>query len=476
MKTYSCGELKTLVKGTNLSPYVTVTFEEGVSSITVGNKSDPKNGNQAAIKSFQTGWSSGSGTEIEIVDEQGGDFESFMRKLNKTLDGAQNDYRMKVQWGWLNSDCGATSGSTVISSQVFIFIPIKIEASFAEGKIHFKIMGTSLLDVSRQASQDVVYGADGNKINIKTAIRKLFVEDAPEINTVNFYRSNQGTLSEYGFKAKDGGSNGPVGKWPANQTNKLVTAMAWLEPFVTDQGKGIVPVWNPKTPGGEIIFFEDAVPKCDEEPNWCSRNIGTYLVNGGNCSSVISFNPVSNWVYSQLMKSGGAVPIGDGKTITDTGDSDCTSEGDSKGAGHMTYTPLNAQVFETMGFKSTDEYMEDQAKNLQANKRVYAMEAELKVQGDPNIAGPDQVFGKTVSIIVISPFHIEQSGYCGDWLAKPGCHPVYSNKAWWIKGVDHTISAGSYVTTLRLALVAPGSDANASTPFGGGNSGGWNPS
>jgi hypothetical protein len=102
------------------------------------------------------------------------------------------------------------------------------------------------------------------------------------------------------------------------------------------------------------------------------------------------------------------------------------------------------------------------------------MEGELRVQGDPSLGGPRKTFGRTVSLVFINPFHVMPNGRgCGDWLANPVCNCVYSNKAWWVKAIDHSIREGSYVTTIKVALMAPGSDVNDNEPFGGNGSGGW---
>lgn len=472
MSKYKCGTLKQVVQGTSLAPYVRVYIEGSNFNITVGNQSDPDNGNQAVIKSFQLGGSSGAGVEIEIHDEQGGNFEAFMTKLNKKIGSANTDYRMKIQFGWIDTACGATSGNTVALSKTLIFIPLHVEASFSDGKIKYKLTGTSLLEVVFEARSAIIYGSDENKMSLKSAIRKLFSENAPEVNSVQFYRINSDkTVSEWGFKNKDGGFNGPIQKWETDQQNKLSAAMNWLEKYTTDKDKGVIAIWNPEVEGGEIIFFEDFNPVCGETPDWSSRCLGTYTVNGGSCSPVISFTPTAKWVYSALNFTSGKTGTTSGANLERKGRINCKIG--EKGAGNQTSTPFDIGQIDQNGFDAAKEHMDSQTAHDFANKRMYAMEAELRVQGDPSLASTVEWIGKSVSIIVISPFHIEQSGACGDWLAKPGCHPVYSNKAWILKGVDHMIKEGSYVTTLRVMLNAPGSDVDEGSSFGGPGSGGW---
>ena len=97
-------------------------------------------------------------------------------------------------------------------------------------------------------------------------------------------------------------------------------------------------------------------------------------------------------------------------------------------------------------------------------------------QGNPEFSGNNYLKGKKVSIVVINPFFINSYGNaCGDWLASPGCNPVYSNKNWIVMGAEHSISEGSYITTLKINLPAPGSDIHRDDIFGGPGSCGWKP-
>jgi hypothetical protein len=288
----------------------------------------------------------------------------------------------------------------------------------------------------------------------------------------NVEKSKDG-VQEWDFKAKDGGGPGPKQVWQSDQQNKLSAAMKWLEAFTTDQDKGITPVWNDENGEGEIIFWENPAPSCQQSIDWCGRTLGTYVVNGGNCAPVIRFTPSAKWVYIALAWAGGVTSKTSAKNIPLEGRDNCDMG--ERGAGSQLSTPAYAAFYDQVGFGNDKEMQSAQAAHDSANKRVYSMEAELVIQGDPDIAGSLRLFGRTVSLVVISPFHIEQAGRCGEWLAKPGCHPVYSNKAWWVKGVDHMIKEGSYITTLKLALMAPGSDIDTDDEFGGKGSGGWQP-
>ena len=42
------------------------------------------------------------------------------------------------------------------------------------------------------------------------------------------------------------------------------------------------------------------------------------------------------------------------------------------------------------------------------------------------------------------------------------CNELLTNKGWWILGADHQIREGRYVTTIKLALPAPGAGNTSS--------------
>jgi hypothetical protein len=452
------------VDATTLAPYVRLTID-GAVNITVGNESDPENQNTAVIKSFQFGTSNGAGTSIEIFDEQGGDFERCMDKLNKCITSTNRDYRMHVDFGWINGECDGSGGFKKITTDKFYFIPLSIEANYTEGKIKFIITGSSLLEPVFESRANKTYP----KMSLKAAIKELMQECYPKISSVKYKRV--GSDKEWDFKDFP---DGPERPWQSENQNKLATAMDWIKPYRTDADKGIRATWNEKVAGGEVIFWEDPEENPNESSIGCLHSLGSYIVNGGACSPVISFTPQAKWVYGALhANSGGVGGAVTSKTTPNTPKPGMEKATDACSGIQNTNTTDNGNR-DTLGARAPEEMNKSAVAHDKANKRLYPMEAELRIQGDPNLAGIEKTFGTTVSIIVINPFHLSGDG-CGDWLAQPGCNPVYSNKAWWIKGIDHSIKEGSYVTTLKLVLAAPGSDIGPDEVFGGQGSGGWQP-
>ena len=52
-----------------------------------------------------------------------------------------------------------------------------------------------------------------------------------------------------------------------------------------------------------------------------------------------------------------------------------------------------------------------------------------------------------------------------------GQNGITGNKAWQIKGVNHQIREGSYVTIIKVTLPAPGAQLNPDENIGGNDSG-----
>ena len=474
---YVCGEIIKPVDANSVAPFVKISFcnEDGV-AITVGNKSSPQWDNTAIIKAFQIGTSNGLGIKVEIIDEQGGSFHSFVERLNKCIQKSKAEYSMAAQWGWVIHNCDGTFDK-IESPEVYV-VPIHLEVNFSEGRIKFIIEGTDTMQHVFVARHDEVEGTDAQKVGLKQAIRMLGQNTDPKFD-VNFIRiEKDGTFTEFEFKEGKKGE-GPKSKWTSDGQNKLAIIQKWIEPFVTDRDKGIIAMWNPMSCQNPIIdLVEDPQPDCNEERG-CGGSIGTYIVNGGACSPVISFNPTINYVeaFAGLPSPANTGSAASGKTVKT--DKKCPVQ--TQETGTLQSIPPDDTIRDVVGAKRQTE---EKAKGEEAHGRANLVlkepiRAELRVQGDPReeFCHPKLMIGKTISLIVINPFHLFGSGNggCGDWLSQPGCNDVLSNKSWIILGASHEIKEGSYVTTLQIQLLAPGATINPSLPFGGPGSGGFVP-
>jgi len=468
------------VQAESISPWVKVQFTAGGTYITVGNESSPEFGHNAVIESFEYGNSDGQVCNIEISDQQGGEFNKFVDNIAKCI--KSDDVRTQVTWGWTVSNCDGSPGKK-IQSPILYVTPIKIDVSFAEGKIKYVFSCADLMQMVFVSRPDKVYGSDDQKMPLQEAIKALFNDTDPKI-TAKFLRVSPDGKSPPTEWTK---FNKPdvVGKWPVDNQNKLSCAMKWLEPFMTDKGKGIHPTWSP-TEKNTVIFWEDAAPDCENgAPPESIQPLGTFIVNGGNCSNVISFNPKISWIpaLAKLSRGGSTSPM-TGKPQEKSQKCNVQLGGeDNKDntAGIQRAIPPTGAAIDNYGKEAG--YYTDKSQNANAKAASYhveglaAIEADLVIQGDPSdyFCDIQRMIYKTVAIVVINPFHLAGGSFCGDWLAKPGCNNVMSNKNWLIKGVSHSIRIGSYTTTLKITLIAPGIDIKEGETLGGGNSGGYVP-
>lgn len=473
---YACGEITQAIDANSLAPYVRLFFCDGKGNtvITVGNESAPQWDNTAVIKTFQLGCSNGSGVKVEILDEQGGSFHTFVEKLNKCIKKSKEEYSMGVEWGWIIQNCD-DSFNKIQSPLVFV-IPIHLEVTFSEGAVKFIIEGTDSMQHVFAARQVEVEGTDDNKVGLKQAIQMLGQRTDPKID-VNFTRvEKDGTLTVFEFEHGKPGE-GPKSKWGADGQNKLAAIQKWIEAFRTDRQKGIIPLWSPENcQAPTLVLVEDPQPDCDEVRS-CSNSIGTYIVNGGNCSNVISFTPRINFVerFAGIPSSANSGSAASGKTVKAT--KKCDVQTDETGT--LQSIPPDDSIRDVVGARrQTEEKSKGEEAHNRANLTIKdAITAELRIQGNPRpeFAHPLKMLDKRISLIVINPFHLFGAGSCGDWLAQPACNDVLSNKEWQITGASHEIKEGSYTTTLQIKLLAPGVSISANEPFGGPGSGGYVP-
>lgn len=511
---YKAGCLKKPISADSLAPWASVTFsvtagstgtqsggnqsqygwfsansslvqptniDQNAYTVSVGNKSAPFHHNTAVIKSFKYGSSTlgGAGCTVEIYDEEGTSFQAWIERLNRSLvNAATRDYKMRVQFGWTATNC---NGSTTmipacgspweLVSPPLYFLPQNITSIYEGGKIKYTIQGLDMMQRVFESRAERVYGSTPARISLKQAIRQLFADNIPAINSVKFLRrETNAPPAEWGFSQRNGGFDGPLGVYTSDQQNALATARKWLTGFTTDRDKGIVASWNSTSPIPELIFWEDPFPGCSQSVNADTRSLGTYIVNGGNQSSVISFAPSVQWNFMYAGRAGGPGGPGSAQPAKMQGQCDIQATGTQ-----TSISPYNWDI----GLAPP----EDQARNTaqasaaheRANMTYQPITAELKIQGDPSFVNPLTLVGGFVALVVINPFHLDNnlSGNCSQWIARPTCNPVFSNKAWMIKGVDHDIREGSYCTTLSLFLATPGSNIDIGQPLGGAGSGGY---
>lgn len=467
VQTYACGVPQNLPHGAIYGPFVEIGFRGEGTMITVGNHSSPPD-NHACIKSFEYGFSEGSGVKVEIYDEEGSKLSKFVDRLSKTVCNASSDYKMSVDFGWITTDCNnqvVVDRASTYGNRLN-FLPLKIEVAFENGKIKYTIEGTDLQDRISENRLENGEGREDSKVDLKNAIRTMFSNSCPHIDDVRFEDIDG---NPWDFKNSDGGKSGPKSVWTTDQQNGLATTRKWIAPLSTKNDKGVVFQWKADEQDPCIVLLEDPNPApSGENASCCSRNIGTYIVNGGNCSPVLSFTPTINWTLVANGGSGGQQAGGaSGGNMKQVGRPGSKIER----VGSQTCFPVNQNDNLWRPNESNVEKSQEANANHEAAVRFrevpQSINAELKLMGEPQFAYPlghHGLVGRTVSIIVINPFYLKDC----EWIAEPPCNEILSNKKWMVIGANHQIREGSYTTTLKLFLEVPNSDSEPGTTLGAG--------
>ena len=452
--------------GAIYTPYVAVTI--GDINITMGNKSSPAYKNHAAISSFTYGFEPGTssfGADIEIVDSGGTAYRDIIRAINKTITNAATEAAgINLDFGWILQDCNGKLTTTwtanqITGTKITGFIS-EVEQTFENAiiKLKFKIRAPTVQ--SPEVIQDAVIGDQANKRTLKSAIIEVFTKYEPKYKGVRFESKDsdgKGGFKEFKFKNSDGGPDGPLGVWAMNQQNTVSAVRSWLNSVTTSNDLGVLLEYDSNT--YEMVLKESPFGQAS-----CQYNLGTYIVNGGNCSPVLEFNPTIKWMPSA---STGAVS----GSATSAGGAKLTPvEENAQKAGSIA---APAQQQHESHFRNPDDIASKSAKAFSAQydanyivETPYAaFDAQLKIMGDPAFADLVDFLGKEVSIVVLNPFSTKTD--C-TWISEPTCNQVLSNKHYLIKGVSHQITEGSFVTTLHVIMQLPNSTLPADSTLGGG--------
>lgn len=474
----SCSSPVEHIEGAVLTPFVQLNIQGGSIIYTVGNKPNPQDKNRTSIKSFQYGFSiaNGAGVKFELISEGGLAYLNLVENLNKTVTHANEDTaKTWFTFGWLRKDCQNNMLQPKMSDPVYL-MGKNVQTVYENGvmKITYECLdiGSRIFERTLEFNS----GASGELMPLKQAIIDILEKNDPKVK-VEFKRKD-GT--EWYFKngminGPDKGKkyNGPMGIWRASQQNALSAIRKWLAGQRTNDDKGIIFQFDPKSPQSKIILLEDTQPGKDEKINCCKNNEGTYVVNGGNCTDVISFSPTIDWILTGPGKGGGGTgPFSANfkkaqeldKLLEEKEDSG-TKEGTNPSPDSTNYdSPKNVN----------ENSIKSSIAQTKANAHFEAtpgIQGELKIIGDPKFWWPVKYVGSTLAIIVIEPYHLQGC----QWISNPQCNIVLSNKNWLITGIDHQITEGSFETTIKVMLSAPNSDINQDSYLGGNNCGKYQP-
>lgn len=456
---YSCGPPNEPLDGAVFAPFVELTIL-GKQLYTVGNESSPTEPHKTVIKSFQYGFgvaSSGVGAKIELISDGGLSYIEFAKAINKTISNAKEDAdKTYFRYGWIIKKC---NGSVEIKSSPKIHIMIKtMKTSYDSGTIKISIECIDLLARHFERRIEGNFGSDDAKQPLKEAIKSLFEDNDPEM-TVRF------EPPEFGFKYGKK-EEGPRSKWTGDQQNAVSVLRKWLSGQVTDNDKGTIIQYDPQKK--EIVIREDPKPGKNEKGNICQAPCPnwkrTYVVNGGNCSDVLSFTPTVDWI---LFNNNAGGTSGSGDTAIGNEKAKPDIEVEKAGPSDQQANAHNDREY--CGTNNTPtKNQEATAAQSRANKDYEikpGLEAELKIFGDPSqeFANPVFLAGSIISIVVINPYTIQEC----IWVSEPRCNQILSNRRWLVLGVDHQIESGKYITTIKVKLDIPNSDIAQGLPLGG---------
>lgn len=490
-KPYFCAPIAKPLPGAVLSGFVNMIFNINGKQITVGNKSSPFSGNTAFIKSFTAGFSDGFGFNVEIIDTSGGDFNQFISLLaTDACSTADSEKIILVEFGWLIQTCtgqiykygtsevarsGVLDNEATTHPNGFLVANLadKISVENANGIWKYSVV---LRDISALASQTRMaepIGSDEHKVPFKQGAKRALKPDRNckkrslkqrEAKVLFYRRNTNDTLSKYDFLPSDGGKEGPKSVWNPDRTDPLTAIRQWTNSLTTDRKQGMFFVSSPSLTDPNVILMESNQDECLLNGSTCeasdsSQIFKVYIVNGGDCSPVISFDPKVEFVA--ITPQGGGIQGALSSRPIKT-----RSCGNTSGRKLNTVnTGVQAQIqvpVSNLNWRSPDDAGEKESRALGANAAaakalevVSAIEADLVIQGDPTYIGFNWL-QKQVSIIYLNPPAIKSNGYACDWLATPTVNSVFSRANYIIKGVNHQIGEdGKYTTTLKIFVPGP---------------------
>lgn len=458
-----------------LAPFVEVKFGGG--TLTVGNKSSPSNQNMAIITAFSLSMSNGLRAKIDITDQEGGQFYNFFNNLLKCV--KDTNKKVEMDFGWIGKNCDGSSNKISVVTQTgkSIFgLPQTMKVEKAAGSFHYTVECIDIGAVSTAAKAEENYGDDKfNRLDLKQAIMDLCQNEPPYIDVRFVRRVPGGGEKDWDFQAIN---DPPKSGWKTNNQSKIQIINEWIRPYKTDERKGII-IIDDDTKPNSIVLLEDPLPECKNASKCMGKRLGNFIVNGGNCSNVLEFNPSMDWVLAWGAKTSGGEggsPMSS-QTIKNKGelpnDDGC---GDRSHIGIVSGVQMTNDTQQNYGEKAIIETEKSQNAHQHANSvftTCSAVTADLKIMGlvEPGYVhimeeGSIVAF---VSIVYINPFYVsnQKDGDCPKWLAQPPCNQVLSSTNWLIKEVTHEITGGHFITKLQVQLIAPAIDTDSGSMLGG---------
>lgn len=466
----------------NFAPYIWCKINNGSNEITVGNESYPYNPNKAIIKSLEAGFINQIDGSMEIVDEEGGQLSIFLDSVQKCGSRFNVGSTMTFKVGWVFTRCDGSKG--IRTSPTISAVILSVSSNLSNGLIKFTVKFASGSVLAQQVRHDDTFGQEksGQKQHLEDAIAALAARE-PSINVRYAYYNQSNELIFTSFDWVDHGKKGPKAIWHGDSQNKYSTIAKWVAPFRVDdgkKGKGVILVHDPNK-YDDLIVLMDPSPACGEKIN-PDFNFGTFIVNGGKCSSVLEFSPTFDFISAMGYFSSGGSTKGalsskqskkedpQVKTIV------CDENG--RQVGVTSQVSPDQSSFSADGLNAPDNMNKSSEAHMKASRLVDVqgspISADLRIVGNIDPKLYQIIQGLMCSIVVINPNHIsggKTGESCGDFLKKADCNPFYSNKNWLILGANHAIQEGSFVTTLKVMLAVPGVELSTGNTLGASETG-----
>jgi hypothetical protein len=438
----------------------------------------------------------------------------------------------------------------IICSPVLYFLVDWINVHWDQGKFVYELEGVDTLVRGQENMIEQIFGKDGEQMYFTKAVELLGLISFPQFRVEFKAITAGGDVVDMVFAPADTNTQirltrdenvdckgyGPLKVFRPNTKPPLAVIQDWiaqgvfaqdLTGKVTSNGGRVgmtmnfdptykfTPVGSPnastddpcaicKNSGGDgqppqygrLVIWANGIPYCqgnltDDELN--KRMKAVYIVNGGNCSPVLSFTPSFRWhSWAAQRNAGASTPANSGQENVQVDQP-------------QGFVKVNCPIASTRGHirqegvAATQEVQKTLIPALQAQESMFhsimtnlmigAIEADLRVQGDPSswLCTPVDGYGRCVGIIFINPYFLIEDPNssvkgCPQWFANDALGPddpfsastinkLLTNKGWYVVGADHQIKDGQYITTLKLRLLAPGAELNQAGSIT--NLGGW---
>lgn len=489
--------------------------------VTTGNFLGGGESRNAFIKSFDLSMEAGFGGKLVIVDTSGNDFVGFYNSVYKNSclqedappppgnAAADNSVRTQdifvvsvnvgyvfinaegqqvIYQSYVNAPSRALPGRKIGPYMNFYLtkIDVRVDANIWKYELELKANDGPL---SNQTVTDRK-GAPGKEIPFLRAAEIMldgdcppkFVLEDPNKARVAIIKPPNGINGGYTYTSERGAGDAPnatrKGVFAGYNLPPLDALRKNMETFITKDNKGVV-MFYPTGANNNTLFLLEA------ESNFCIQKrgslpecgitpfAGTYVVNGGDFSPVINFNPTISFIGKANKVTGGVAGGGvSAKSVqvnqicdnfSDTTD-DKTKQAKSQGQTVAMSSAISNDVVNKEAPKNIPQLQAKagaaaiSAENASKPSMAGAITATLEVQGDPRFLWSLNTFGATIKIIFVNPFTVttQSSAIYGaetDWLANPEVNSVISDGYYIIQGCDHRISGGSWTTTLKIAQV-----------------------